>query len=220
MVNVNRVSINESATGIAPSVSATGSDTNVDLDFLSRGTGVIKANSIEVVTLSKTQTLTNKALTAPTLTTPLLGTPAGGTLTSCTGLPVSGIAASTSTALGVGSVELGHASDTTVSRSAAGVLAVEGFDVVTKTVISLTGSATLNAVGSREYIYLMGSGAVPTLPTAVGNTSIYQLKNVHTASISVAVTSSQTIDGDAGPLVLLPKRSYTLVSDNANWVII
>lgn len=76
--------------------------------------------------------------TSPTLVTPALGTPSSGTLTSCTGLPVAGIAASTSTALGVGSVELGHATDTTLSRSAAGKLAVEGVDVVL-----LSGAQTL-----------------------------------------------------------------------------
>lgn len=58
-----------------------------------------------------------------------LGTPSSGTLTNCTGLPVAGITASTSTSLGVGSVELGHATDTTLSRSSAGVLAVEGVTV-------------------------------------------------------------------------------------------
>jgi len=36
------------------------------------------------VTLTGTQTLTNKTLTSPTLTTPALGTPASGTLTNCT----------------------------------------------------------------------------------------------------------------------------------------
>lgn len=55
-----------------------------------------------------------------------LGTPSSATLTNATGLPVSGITASTSTALGVGSVELGHATDTTLSRGAAGFIAVEG----------------------------------------------------------------------------------------------
>jgi hypothetical protein len=55
-----------------------------------------------------------------------LGTPSSGTLTNCTGLPVAGITASTSTALGVGSVELGHASNTTLSQYAAGILGVEG----------------------------------------------------------------------------------------------
>lgn len=69
--------------------------------------------------------------TSPTLVTPALGTPSSGTLTNCTGLPVAGITASTSTALGVGSIELGHATDTTISRVSAGVIAVEGVNVLT-----------------------------------------------------------------------------------------
>ena len=59
-----------------------------------------------------------------------LGTPASGTLTNCTGLPVAGITGSTSTALGVGSIELGHATDTSITRVSAGVVAVEGVNVV------------------------------------------------------------------------------------------
>jgi hypothetical protein len=60
-----------------------------------------------------------------------LGTPSSGTLTNASGLPVAGITASTTTALGVGSLELGHATDTTLSRASAGVLAVEGVNVLT-----------------------------------------------------------------------------------------
>jgi microcystin-dependent protein len=60
-----------------------------------------------------------------------LGTPSSGTLTNCTGLPLSGVVDSTSEALGVGSLELGHASDTTLTRSAAGKLDVEGHTVLT-----------------------------------------------------------------------------------------
>lgn len=52
------------------------------------------------------------------------------TLANATGLPVAGITASTSTALGVGSVELGHATDTTITRVSAGVIAVEGVNVL------------------------------------------------------------------------------------------
>jgi hypothetical protein len=84
-----------------------------------------------LATIAGTETFTNKTLTSPTLTTPVLGTPSSGTLTNCTGLPVSGITASTATAIGVGSIELGHATDTTIARSAAGVVTIEGVEVVT-----------------------------------------------------------------------------------------
>lgn len=55
-----------------------------------------------------------------------LGTPSSGTLTNCSGLPLSGVVDSTTEALGVGSIELGHASDTTIARVRAGVASVEG----------------------------------------------------------------------------------------------
>lgn len=54
------------------------------------------------------------------------GTPSSITLSNGTALPIAGLTASTSTALGVGSIELGHATDTTISRSASGKIAVEG----------------------------------------------------------------------------------------------
>ena len=44
-----------------------------------------------VVGVTATQTLTNKTLTAPVLTAPVLGTPASGTMTNVTGLPPAGV---------------------------------------------------------------------------------------------------------------------------------
>ena len=90
-------------------------------------------------------------------------------------------------------------------------------DFATKATIALTSTATLLSVADREYTYLLGSGAVATIPTAVSNTSVYHLINTHTASLSVATTSSQTVSGASGPLIVLPGESYTLVSDNTNW---
>lgn len=87
-----------------------------------------------------------QTMTSPVLTTPNIGTPSAGTLTSCTGLPVAGLVASTATALGVGSVELGHASDTTIARVSAGVISVEGVTVPT---ISSTSTLTNKRITSR-----------------------------------------------------------------------
>ena len=110
-----------------------------------------------------------------------LGTPSGGTLTSCTGLPVSGITASTATALGVGSLELGHASDTTLTRSAAGVLAVEGVVIpsisstntltnkrITKRVVTTTDDATAAINTDTTDVYELSAIANATVFTLTG----------------------------------------------------
>lgn len=120
---------------VIPTVSSTNTLSNKSISLTGNTLTGTKAEfntactDADFATLDGTETLTNKTLSSPTLTSPVLGAPASGTLTNCTGLPVAGITASTSTALGVGSVELGHATDTTLSRISAGVVAVEGVQV-------------------------------------------------------------------------------------------
>jgi hypothetical protein len=79
------------------------------------GTGVATALAVNVGTAG-----------APIVNGGDLGTPSSGTLSGCTGLPISGLTSSTSTALGVGTLELGAASDTTLARSSAGNVTIEG----------------------------------------------------------------------------------------------
>lgn len=61
---VNEVTVANAATGSGPSISSTGTDSNVDLLLVAKGTGVVKADGVEVATISGTQTLSNKTLTA------------------------------------------------------------------------------------------------------------------------------------------------------------
>lgn len=104
--------------------------------------------------------------TSPALTTPNIGTPSAGTLTNCTGLPVAGITSSTSTALGVGSIELGHANDTTLARVSAGVVSIEGVNIVT---ISATQTLTNKTLTSPTLTTpVLGTPSSGTLTSCTG----------------------------------------------------
>jgi hypothetical protein len=92
-----------------------------------------------------------------------LGTPSSLTLTNATGLPISGLTSSTTTAVGVGSIELGHASDTTISRVSAGDVAIEGNTVyrVGGTDVSVADGGTGRSTSTTAY-GLIAAGTTAT----------------------------------------------------------
>ena len=113
-----------------------------------------------------------------------LGTPASGTLTSCTGLPIAGLVASTSTAIGVGSIELGHASDCTIARVGAGQISVEAVVVPT---ISSTNTLTNKRITKRVVTTTDDSTAV----IDVDVTDVYELSAVANAT-TISTTGTPT----------------------------
>jgi hypothetical protein len=62
---VNEITVSNATTGNVPSVAATGSDTNISLNLVPKGTGKIQVGGLEVTTISGVQTLTNKTITSP-----------------------------------------------------------------------------------------------------------------------------------------------------------
>jgi hypothetical protein len=83
-----------------------------------------------------------------------------------TALPITGITSSTTIGLGVGAIELGHASDTSITRSAAGTVQIEGVTVATASnTLTLTnktiGAATIsgNLVPNANNTIDLGSSA-------------------------------------------------------------
>jgi hypothetical protein len=72
----------------AASLFTSGTHTGISVSYPDTNNAINLSIDSSVVTLTGTQTLTNKTLTSPTLTTPILGTPQSGTLTNCTGLPI------------------------------------------------------------------------------------------------------------------------------------
>lgn len=90
---------------------------------------------------------------------------------------------------------------------------------ITRTVATVTATVTLGATALTDYVTFIGASGVVTLPTAVGNTNRYTLKNIDSSNKTVSTTSAQTIDGST-TITLTPNTSVDVVSDNANWRVI
>lgn len=131
-----------------------------------------------------------------------LGTPSAGTLTNATGLPIAGLTSSTSTALGVGSVELGHASDTTLTRSSGGVLAVEGVAVALNSTSSVHTASTIE----------LGAASDTTLSRASAGVLAVEGTNVLLTGGALGTPSSGTLTNATGlPIAGLTASTATAI---------
>jgi hypothetical protein len=144
-------------------------------------------------------------------------------LVATTSNSLSAFAASTTNAIGVGTVELGHASDTTLSRSAAGTLAVEGVDVVTTTgtqaISGKTAVTSTGAVTGSTLVSTVATGTPPltvTSTTAVANLNASQLQGFVGNAGSVGSTLALR-DGNAHLFAksLIPTFVSTVASATA-----
>lgn len=90
---------------------------------------------------------------------------------------------------------------------------------ITRSVSSISAPTTLGAAALTDYVALVTGTTTVTLPTAVGNTNRYTVKNAGVATVTVAFTGGQTADGNA-TLTLVAPVSVDLISDNSNWSVI
>ncbi len=137
--------------------------------------------------------------TSPTLVTPALGTPASGTLTNCTGLPQAGtVGLTTSDSPQFAGVNVGHASDTTITRSAAGVIAVEGLPLYAGIPITdKSADYTLVLADAQTCIRHPGSDANNRTYTIPANSSVAYptgtvitfMNNHASNTVTIAITS-------------------------------
>lgn len=78
---VNEITVSNAATTGKPSIAATGGDTNITLNLISKGTGTVQANGLDVVAVSGAQTLSGKVIAAGSNTITGLGIAALGGIT-------------------------------------------------------------------------------------------------------------------------------------------
>lgn len=90
---------------------------------------------------------------------------------------------------------------------------------ISRTIVSISTPTTAGSGTATDYVYLVTGTTTLTLPTAVGNTNRYTVKNV-SGSTTIATTSAQTIDGSATATLPVVYTSLDLVSDGSNWLVI
>jgi hypothetical protein len=84
-----------------------------------------------------------------------------------------------------------------------------------------TAKTTTYNIGSSDYVIDCNGTFTVTLPSAVNDAGkIHVVKNSGTGTITVATTSSQTIDGSLTLTIATQYAAYTLMSNGSNWIII
>jgi hypothetical protein len=80
---------------------------------------------------------------------------------------------------------------------------------------SLSGAITATETNRIAVYEFTGAGSL-VLPTAVGNTAIFMVKNRHTANITVTFTGGQNADGSTS-ILITPYQALQFISNNANY---
>lgn len=160
---VTYVTHTNGATGVAPSISATG-ETDTSLNLKSLGTGTVQANGITLVDLSSTQTLTNKTINTSAFngtigaTTP--STITCTTLTVNTSVSGTGFATLFASPGAIGNTTASTGAFTTLSASTSiawpGGGAASSGDVTVKRVAATTTGAIYFGNGT-PYLYYDGT---------------------------------------------------------------
>lgn len=166
-----------------------------------------------LVTLTATQTLTNKTLTAPIFTSPTLGTPLSGLLTNATGLPIStGLTgAGTGVLTALGNATNGSGGFVTFNGNLGTPTAGVGTNL-TGTAAGLTaGLATsANAINSATTTVVVNGATAPTAGQALIATSSTA---AHWAAVSGTTGANPT--ATAGPTAVNGSATTYLRSDGA-----
>lgn len=87
--------------------------------------------------------------------------------------------------------------------------------------VAVVSKSSAYGLGADDELCLVTGTTTITLPTAVGRTGkVYAVKRIGTGTVTIATTSSQTIDGDASFSLTVQYDCLAVVSDGANWIVV
>jgi hypothetical protein len=94
-----------------------------------------------------------------------------------------------------------------------------GAGAIARSIVSISATTTAGAAAATDYVYLVTGTVTLNMPTAVGNSNRYTVKNVGSGTVTVDGFGSETMDGSA-TVALSPNQSLDFISDGTNWRII
>lgn len=97
---------------------------------------------------------------------------------------------------------------------------VAGASGIERNTAVVSTDTSMGASTKTDYVYLVSGLTTMTLPTAVGNTNRYTVKNVGSNDVTITTIGGQTIDGAATAVLTASLQgSVDLVGDNVNWFV-
>ncbi|MEI7578604.1 MAG: hypothetical protein WCJ58_01035 [bacterium] len=88
-----------------------------------------------------------------------------------------------------------------------------GIEIITNN--GQSGAITATTTSGIVVYEFTGAGSL-TLPTAVGNTAIFMVKNRHTSNITVTFTGGQNADGSTS-ITITSYQALQFISNNTNY---
>ena len=193
---------------------------NVKISDLTAASSVADANEFEI-----NEAGTSKKVTGAQISSKVIGDLTGtdiqtlgalmdSELTSLADVKAIDQGLATTDTVQFGSIELGHASDTSLTRTGAGVIAVEGVEVTTNTATQTLTNKTLTdptITGTIvEDVYAI-SGTTPALDPANGSIQTWTLSANSTPTDSLSA-------GEAITLMIDDGTAYTVTWPTMTWV--
>lgn len=209
---VNFAQITNSDTGVGVEFASEGTDTDIDLLLVAKGTGKVKADGVEVVTLSGAQTLTAKTLTTPKfVNTGYIADSAGNELI------MFGVTGSATTylkvtnAINAGGVTLEVAGGGTnenllLVAKGSGVVKADGVEVVTLSDTQTLTNKTLTSPNVNEAVALTATAT--------------ELNTLDGVNVGLTAAELNLLDGAVGGTAVADKALVLGSSKNVNTLVI
>jgi hypothetical protein len=225
---VNEITISNAATTGSPSISATGDDTNIGLNLIPKGTGLVQINGKAISLANSFTTSGNFALTFTTTGTTSLTLPTSGTLATTSQIPT--VNNNTLTLAGSGGIGVGTSPTFTANASvdktitisiADGALNIAKLEnIATSRILGRTSASTgaveiLDGSGVASVIGTNAVARATNLAAGIAGQIPYQ-SGANTTAFTAAGTASQVLlSGGSGAPTWANQSSLSVGTSNS-----